>query len=1024
MNNQSPASNSKNNFKKEYFYPEGDPRRNWEDSGVKPEIIEENVRTITGHDAFFALHGEYVQRYQSNGDPMKREWRNFYQQFAATEGWMVEGVQMLGEEPGQHKTGWSRYRPTVGQIIDWKTGKPMKYSSPRKKGLHPMFLSVDLKTWLHTAKKFGLKVDVKRDKNYWNWVLKNTQIPLHIVEGEKKAGALISLGIPAVATCGQNGGIARDKEDETKTYLREELELFNQEGRVINILFDYHPNPSNQQTTIFCAKKLGYHFTKVKDVFIGLPPGPHTGIDDYLVTGGQYEDIIFRHLLAFGWEKDWQITRKIDLKLSQKFLEAGIIPRDPYIKMVAIRSPKGSGKTTILQQIVREHQRRNGKVFILTNRIAFGKACCEALGIPWVTDLKKFFDVEGKNKQIDTRMLGFGMCLDSMIEHGQGRFNRDDFEDALVIIDEADQAATHVLDSETCKKNRVEILDNLGEALRAAVTTDGRVLLLDADLSETSIKFFQSKANLKDDQIYVIQNDWKGAPWPVKYYNDTNPSSLYDEAIKEVNSGGRIWLTLDSQKPKGIWSSTNAETYFAEKCSGKNILRIDSTTLNDPTHAAYGAMERINELVLEYDIIVVSPAITSGVSVDVRGHFTAVFGCYQGVGTPADTMQALARVRECVPRHIWVAKRAVNKRAHGETTVNGILRTKHAEATLNLRLLGAATNSQELTHEATISWAKFCARQNIAAANYRLVLKEWLQNEGHHVEEIQGTRKVIVDECQEVRNENMAVDAREVANADSITELQYETLKKRQTKTKKEQNQERKYHINKQFGQSTTERMVLLSETRNFYSSLKKHYYLTKGYQFIDEIDSRTLARFLGKGLIPLQDLRLIKAQIELLKKIGIEQLIEDLSKEEWTKDTPKAIKFVEELRRLTRTGQNILGITVTEKTSTMTVIQNLLKTIGLKLTSQRRCDPEKPGIENRRYYFKFTGESVFKLETPELREEIFKYWESQDLAMRFKETHSYERPMPAEPYTGDYGEDTATSYGTGEADTGHRETA
>lgn len=1021
MKNETPASNSKGFSKKEYFYPEGDPRRDWENSGVKPEIIDENVGSITGHDAFFKLKGKHIKRYQSNGNPLRKGWHKKYQEFANTRGWWVQGVDILAETPGATKSDWGRYKPTEGQIIDPVKNKPMKYVAPQGEGIHPVFLGVDNKTWVFTGKGFRCEPDLRKEKSYWNWVLKNPQVPITLVEGEKKAGALLSLGIPAIATCGIWGWAART---ETNRFtLPEELKIFNQKGRTVHILFDYAPIPNDQQDVFYAAKTLGKCFDKVKDVFIGVPPGPEKGIDDFIMAGGKYEDIIFRHLLAFNWEKDWQITRKIDLKLSQQFLDANIIPKDPNIKMVVIRSPKGSGKTTILQQIVREYQRKNRKVFILTNRIAFGKACCEALGVPWITDLRKYFEAEGNGK-FDTRILGFGMCLDSLIEHGQGRFNRDDFEDALIIIDEGDQAATHVLGSETCKKNRVEIIDNLGEALRAATGTDGRVLLLDADLSEITINFFQAKAALHDNQVYVIENVWKKSPWPVKLYTDKDPSALYSKAVDEVNNGGRIWVTLDCQKPNSIWSSTNAETWFQSKCPGKKFLRIDSTTLNDPTHAAYGAMERINDLVLEYDGIIVSPAITSGVSVDVRGHFTGVYGVYKGVGTPADTVQALARVRECIPRHIWVAKIAVNKVAHGEKTANAIVRTKCTEATLNLRLLGSTFNSKELKHESINSWARFGARQNIAAANYRLVVKEWLENEGHNLEEVTGVDKETKEECKEIKEENMVVDAKEVANSEDISELQYETLKKRQTKTKKEQNQERKHEINKRFGQPTTERMVLLAETRGFYSALKKHYHLTKGYQFIDEIDWRTLSRFLGKGLIPLQDLRLIKAQIELLKKIGIEQLLEDLSQEEWTKDTPKAIEFVEKLRKLPRDAKNILGITITEKTSTMTVIQNLLKTIGLKLTSQRRANPEQPGNENRKYYFKFTGESAFKLETPELREEIFKYWESQDLAMRFKETHSYDRPIPAEPYTGDYGEDTTTSYGMGDAGTGHRETA
>lgn len=1020
MKNETSATNSASFSKKEYFYPEGDPRRDWEDSGVKQEIIDLNIDLTSGHDAFFKLKGKHIKRYQSNGNPLRKGWHKKYQEFNSTSGWWVQGVDVLAEIPGSEKSSWGRYKPTEGQIIDPVKNKPMKYVAPQGEGIHPVFLGVDDKTWVYTGKGFNSIPNLQKDKNYWNWVLENSQIPITLVEGEKKAGALISIGIPAIASCGIWGWASRT--DTNQFTLPNELKLFNHKERTIHILFDFDPIPFKQQEVFKAAQVLGKCFNKAKDVFIGVPPGPEKGIDDFLVAGGKYDDIVFRHICAFNWEKDWRITRRIDLQLSRQFLDAGIIPKDPHIKMIVIRSPKGSGKTTILQQIVRDHQRKNGKVFILTNRIAFGKACCDSLGIPWITDLKDFFEVEGGGK-IDNRMLGFGLCLDSLRENGQGKFNRDDFEDALIIIDEADQAATHVLGSDTCKKNRVEILDNLGEALRAATSTNGKVLLLDADLSQITIDFFQAKANLYDEQVYVIENTWKKSPWPVKFYIDNDPSALYAKAVEEVNNGGKIWVTLDCQKPQSMWGSTNAETWFKNNCPGKKILRIDSTTLNDPKHPAYKAMEIINELVLEYDIIIVSPAITSGVSVDVRGHFTGVYGVYKGVGTPADTVQALARVRECVPRYVWVAKSAVNKVAHGEKTPNAIVRTKCVEAAANLKLLASTMTVEEMKHESTWSWARFAARQNIAAANYRLILKEWLENEGHELEEATEVDKQTKEECKEIKKENMAIDAKKVSGAENITSIKYEALKKRQTKTEEERNQERKYEITKRFGQPTTEKMVLLAETRGFYSTLRKHYHLSKGYQFIDERDWRMLLRFLGKGLVPLQDLRLVKAQIELLRKIGIEELLEDLSKEEWTKDTPKAIAFADKLRKLPRDAQNLLGINVTEKTSVMTAIQNLLKTIGLKLTSQRRANPDKPGIENRRYYFKFAGESSFELEDPGLREEIFKYWEAQDLAIRFQETDSYDNPNMAEPPPR-YENEAGASYGHDQCGSERHQTA
>ncbi|MEH1934423.1 MAG: hypothetical protein V7L14_12015 [Nostoc sp.] len=72
------------------------------------------------------------------------------------------------------------------------------------------------------------------------------------------------------------------------------------------------------------------------------------------------------------------------------------------------------------------------------------------------------------------------------------------------------------------------------------------------------------------------------------------------------------------------------------------------------SHAAFGCIAHLNEILTQYDLVIASPSLETGVSIDIRGHFSAVWGISQGVQAVNSVRQMLARLRETVDRHIWV----------------------------------------------------------------------------------------------------------------------------------------------------------------------------------------------------------------------------------------------------------------------------------------------------------------------------------------------------------------------------------
>lgn len=92
-------------------------------------------------------------------------------------------------------------------------------------------------------------------------------------------------------------------------------------------------------------------------------------------------------------------------------------------------------------------------------------------------------------------------------------------------------------------------------------------------------------------------------------------------------------------------------------------------------------------MLLEYDIVLASPSIGTGVSIDILGHFTSVWGCFLGVAPENATRQAIARVREGVPRHLWVAPHGLGKIGNGAISLKSLLASQHQCFQANLRLL-------------------------------------------------------------------------------------------------------------------------------------------------------------------------------------------------------------------------------------------------------------------------------------------------------------------------------------------------
>ncbi|MFM6367066.1 MAG: bifunctional DNA primase/helicase, partial [Dolichospermum sp.] len=187
-------------------------------------------------------------------------------------------------------------------------------------------------------------------------------------------------------------------------------------------------------------------------------------------------------------------SKPINVSLNQRYL--GDIFEGVTSRIVAVKSPKGTGKTESLINQVMSLVNAGYKVFLASHRVQLCQEICRRLNISYIDDLKN-------------NSNGYGFVIDSF--HGKGKCQSDidnDYsfwiDDYVVIIDEVEQFLWHLFDSSTeVKKHRCAVIKQFELLIKNA----NQVYILDADLTDVSIDYI--RAICDDDDINIIKNEYK-----------------------------------------------------------------------------------------------------------------------------------------------------------------------------------------------------------------------------------------------------------------------------------------------------------------------------------------------------------------------------------------------------------------------------------------------------------------------------------------------------------------------------------
>jgi hypothetical protein len=621
------------------------------------------------------------------------------------------------------------------------------------------------------------------------------------------------------------------------------------------------------------------------------------------------------------------LTWSPSLRIAQVDLSTLHIAQLPEEGIVAIASPKGTGKTKFIAEQIKD----SGQAILASHRVALARHLCHRLGMDYRGDIDKvkggdFIAGGGYTFRI-------GTCVDSLLAIDPEKFRGCD-----LVIDEVCQVLRHLLTSSTCNKEgkRPAILARFRDLLQSA----RRVIVADADLDNQTLHYLKE---LRQDEtgIFLIRNDARQQGCPIRFIeapDRTVSCELLLKDIRDLRLGKVIYVTTDSK--------TTSKTLFQlikQLYPEKRVLLINSDTSGGEDERAF--ISNPDEVLAqdEYDIILCSPSVATGTSIEVQDIITKVYGIFMGVsGTDADMAQALARVRQPVERIVWCAPTGRNfcqvSRSVNPLELKGHLFERTTVAT---SLIRSSLKADTLSSLSAINWqcdpniqlfAQLGAAQNFAMYHLRDALYVRLVHEGNQVtlERSPGTAHLKIM-LQESREAIAIADAHSILNADDLSATEIFALEQKEATSPDEQRAIAKHYLKEFYCLETLtlQDIMLDREGRTRGELLNLEAQLYEGVALDRTVKALERQAAWRQALCPW-DISGTELRREIRDRLGLTQFIRRAATGwEWAKADLEEIAGV--ARQFAPAIKAHLNFTITEEMSDVQVIHQLLSQMGIK---------------------------------------------------------------------------------------------
>jgi Origin of replication binding protein len=324
--------------------------------------------------------------------------------------------------------------------------------------------------------------------------------------------------------------------------------------------------------------------------------------------------------------------------ISEQFLP----PVETDADVILVKSPKGSGKTEWLKRIVLDARKASQSVLLIGHRQSLIMSTAKRLGLTAYIDIMKADGNSGSHVRHVKPTDYYAICIDSLPLRVTPQRHKYD----IILIDEVEQVLAH-LTSDTLRDNRHGALMMLAHYLRRSK----KVYALDADLNRATGICIPELIGESKKTAFVVVNDWTTIKGAMNLYEDRG--HLVHELLQQVTAGKRCFICSNSKKTIHQLTRLIAEEFHGTK----KLMTI--TAENSQTPEAQAFLLGLPSTCLEYDCVLVSPAVGTGVDITFpqgESKIDAVFGFFVAlVNTHFDIDQQLCRVRHPGAVNVWVS---------------------------------------------------------------------------------------------------------------------------------------------------------------------------------------------------------------------------------------------------------------------------------------------------------------------------------------------------------------------------------
>ena len=637
-------------------------------SFIDDELIRLNIKSFEGMEA----QEEYFRNYDGDrlntGVPAERMLEKTNHLLAGC--WVAYIYTQDGLRP--------HFKPDKPKrFFDYNKGKEKVIKYEQIKGCKNGYFMPKL-TYSHVrliADRYKLKKFPKGKHNLyckeaWDWIAKEKKITIAITEGSKKTLALNSVGIPCIGLTGvynfTNFSEEKKKAEEKKTGETlpdgNLLACFRKfEGHSFDVYFDMDSKIQTIKNVSKAVEKLtkALLFTKISKVVFrkNWDGSKGKGIDDYLFkTDGDLLDVSSEQIII--GEKYKKV--EADLTVHERYLTdengQGLEILKQAInshRVVMIESSKNTGKTTFLSNYIYAFQIGGVKVFIPTHRRTLMAELSKRMNTANAENLRGSKD----------KVFGLAMCLDSMHPKSAVEFTPEMlelFRGCILVIDEVDQVLDHLAEGATdIKTHRKTVNQNLVQLMKISK----KVIACSADISQEVADFLTTNCGEKP---FVIRNTFKPRGGKCTIYTQTRPYKFLTKLEEAIARGEKVMVFTTGQKTTSTWSTTNLEQYFKARFPGLKIGSVDASTAYDKDRIEFRCYEDYNAFIdrEKFDILLVSPVISTGTDITSK-HFDSCWGVNWGVISVNSFSQAMGRIRDNIPRHIWTSNAFLGFKGNG-----------------------------------------------------------------------------------------------------------------------------------------------------------------------------------------------------------------------------------------------------------------------------------------------------------------------------------------------------------------------